>query len=500
MTGTARPPGRRVSVYAGPVTIALASSGGALVVAALIDLTDGGHDALALAVVGALSLAVAAGLHRRFEAPASYRSVQSLSVLTVVWLTMIAVGAIALAFTDIFVAQDGTDRWTAALFESTSGFTTTGMTALPVVQDAGRGVLFFRAASNWLGGLAALITVVAVLPFVTRTRDLVATDKSREAARALAPRIDQGMSNVTRLYGVFTVVTIVAFALTGIGIFDSVAYGLAVVSTGGFSTHSSSLWSEQNAAAEWVAIGAMFLAGTSMAILWWLMRGAIGSMWRSMELRVYAAMVVAATIIVSIGIAGPDEVTGSRQAVFAVASTMSTTGLVAFDWWSWGAGAQVILVLLLAIGPMSGSAAGGFKILRVMVLWEVGRRELVRLVYPRAVHVAKIGGRPLRDRTVQSVAGYLILHIALVLGGAYAVGLFEDGVRRSLVAALSAVSTSGLLLGVRTADELTEGGRLVLLPLMLAGRLAILPLFVTVERAAASSAAFGRRVVGRVRT
>jgi len=491
---------RRVSAYANPAATAYASVGAALVLAALIDLTDGGRDALVLGLVGLASLGIAAVLQRSFRQPRRYQAVQALTVLTVVWVTMIVVGAVALSLTDIFADQDGSRRWSGALFESVSGFTTTGMTSLPAVEDSSRGVLFFRAASNWLGGLAAVVSAIAIVPFVTRTRDLVDTDHTREVAGTLAPTINRGINNVLKVYGGFTAVVVVAFVATGIGVFDGLAYGLAVVSTGGFSTHSSSLWHEQNAAAEWVAIIGMLVAGANVAIIWWIIRGAIGTVWRSIELRVYVGFVAGATIATMIGISGPDDIAVSREAVFAVASSISTTGLVAFDWWSWGAGAQVGLVLLLAIGPMSGSTAGGFRLLRVIVLWEVVRRELVRLVFPRAVHVVKLGGQPVADNTVRSVAGYLILHLGLILGGAYAVGLFEDGVRRTLVAATSAVSTSGLLLGVRTADELTEGSRMMLLPLMLAGRLAILPLFVSIERAAAATAAMGRRLVGQVRT
>ncbi|MDH4170337.1 MAG: hypothetical protein OEW42_12185 [Acidimicrobiia bacterium] len=491
---------RRVSFYAPPAAIAFAAVGGALLVSAAIDLTDEGADAVVLALVGAASAAAAFTLYTRFRSPPRYRAVQALTVLTVVWITMIAVGMLALGLSEVFSELGESRRWSASLFESTSGFTTTGMTALPDVDAASRGVLFFRAAANWLGGLSAVIAAIAVIPFVTRTRDIVDIDHTNEMTRRLAPSIDTGIKNVVRVYLVFTALLVVALIATGIGVFDGVAYGLAIVSTGGFSPHTASFWSERNAAAEWIAILGMLLAGANVAVIWWILRGSIGSLWRSVELRVYAFVVVGAIAAVSIGIAGPDDVTASRQAVFAVASAISTTGLVAFDWWSWGPGAQAILVLLLAMGPMSGSSAGGFRIRRMIVLWEVARRELVRMVFPRAVHVVKMSGRPLTDNTVRSVAGYLILHLGLILGGAYAIGLFEDGVRRSLVAATSAVSTSGLLIGVRAANELTEGTRLMLIPLMLAGRLAILPLFVSIERATATSAAWGRRLAGRVRT
>lgn len=499
MIATGRPAAQRpISVYAVPTAAGLGAAGLCALLAGLVDLTDGAADAATFAFVGLASMGLGLGLIRIFRPPARYRAMQALTSITATLVTMVLVGAVALAGTDAFADLDGSRRVTDAVFESASGFTTTGMTTLPVVQDAGRGVLFFRAASNWVGGLAALIAGVVVLPFVTRTRDLIETDHHHEAARNLAPSIRIGARNVFRFYAAFTGMMAVAFVLTGIGLFDGVAYALAVVSTGGFATHNASLWSEGSPAAEWVAIGGMFVAGTNVAVIWWALRGAVRPIRRSLELRLYVAYVVAAVLVVNVGIGGFDDIAWSREAVFAVASTVSTTGLVAFDWWSWGAGAQVVLVILLAIGPMSRSSAGGMRLIRLVVLWEVARRELVRMVYPRAVHVVKIGGRPLSDDTVRTVAGFLVLYAGLILAGAYVIGLFEDGLRLTLVASVSAVSTTGLLLGVHTAAELTEGARIALIPLMVAGRLAILPLFVSVERAAAVMAHGGRSVYRRI--
>ncbi len=454
-----------------------------LIASALLDLLDGGDDALAMGLMGVAAIAVAAALLKTRRLNHHPRTGQSLTILLLVWVTAIGIGTAVYLVTGTFSGRGFWSAFSDSLFESASGFTTTGMTALPVVEEASRGVLAFRAISNWLGGLGGLTVAVAVLPFLTGTHSLSSDpDRTHGALRSIAPSSRRAMRNILAIYGGFSALLVVAYAATGIGVFNAFAYGLSTASTGGFATNTNSLWGENNAGAEWVAIFGMFVAGTNLAVLWWGIRGAANSVWKSQELRLYVFATTIGVVVTSIAVAANDGALISRQAVFAVASTISTTGLRAHDWEAWHPGATTLLFVFMAIGSMSGSAGGGFRWLRIRTLLAFIRRDLLSRLYPKSVLVVKIDGRPIAESVVQQLVGYLVLYAGFVLAGAYAVALFEDGFRRALIAALSAVSTTGALVGVPSAEQLRVGERAVLVPLMIAGRLAILPVVVSAIR------------------
>ncbi len=269
------------------------------------------------------------------------------------------------------------------------------------------------------------------------------------------------------------------------GPFDAVTYALTTISTGGFENHAGSFAFFDSAIVEWVAVGGMALAGLNIALVAALLRGDIGPLRRSMELRAYFVLLLGGTAVVFsqlIGDLSQPWAETLRQSAFSVTSVVSTTGASVADWGGWPFGPQVILLMLMGVGSMSGSTGSGFRIIRAMALLGYVRRELLRQIQPRSVVVVKVGRETLDEALVSRLIGYQILWVVVAGFAAIGVAIFDVDLVSSLSVAVSALANVGPGLGDVSpsagATGLTAGARMVLVPVMLLGRLEISPLVV----------------------
>jgi trk system potassium uptake protein TrkH len=297
----------------------------------------------------------------------------------------------------------------------------------------------------------------------------------------LTPKVRETAQRLWAVYVGLTVATAVGFAIAGMSAFDAVSHSFTTVSTGGFSNYNRSLAHFESAAIEWVAIVGMFLAGGSFASYYRLLRGRAGPLLRSVEFRAYCVVVVATSGFFFFSEAdsmgyGHD---GARGAMFSVVSIVTTTGFATVDFASWSEVAQVIVLLLLPVGAMAGSTAGGVKLVRVLAVGSVARRELARQLHPRVVRPVRVGATVLDEMVTSRVLGFLVLALAIFGTGMFAVSLTGEDLVTSFSASASAFGNVGPGLGDvgPTADflELSAPARGVLQAVMLLGRLEIYP-------------------------
>lgn len=483
---------RQVTVVGAAAAYAALSVGAAANLAALFDAIDGQASWWRFLVAGVTLTAAGATGRHFYTLPVRYLKTQGWMLATSSLLAVVLLGVAV--YETVGVLDHGTGR---IFFESTSGFTTVGMTAFDDVEQLGNGVLFFRAATNWIGGLLAISMGAALLPSRTHSHDLVSQQqRARGSRRTLAPTVRKGIRNISYFYFGATFAVIAAYSVAGMPWFDAIAHGLSTISTGGFSTRSNSLASFDSAAIEWVAIFGMLLAATSVALLWsaWRSRGQV--VVRSAEFRWFVGSVAAGTALIWWLERGVDGHIPVRTALVAAMSFASTTGLQSFAWDAWTGGSQTILLLLMAAGAMSGSAGGGFVMIRVVILVAYAKRELRRLLYPNMVAAIKVDKQAIPEDTLRSTISHLVLFAGLVLGGAYGVALFEPNLRQSLLTAISGATTTGLLPTVGSAAELERGTRVVLVAVMVIGRLGVTPVAVTID---ALTSRPRERVFGAVR-
>lgn len=460
----------------------------------VMDLTDGEVNQKWFWPIGVVGIATGLfGIRDRYRV-GDPKTSHALGAAVVFWLTLITLSTL------VYLTTGEVGRIDNALFESVAGYSTTSMSIFDsdMLENTDRSVLWWRAGSQWIGGGSALVLAVAIIPFWGGGRELADPTSRHGAFRALAPTPGIAVRHIIEVYGAVTVIAAGVFIVLRVQWFDALTHSLTTISTGGFSNHRLSTAAFDSAAVEWATIFFMVASGASIAVTWWIMRGRLDVMWRSMEMRVYLGVLAIATALFSWwGRSSPGstfEVV--RHGMFTAASTLSTTGHQVTDTSDWSNGTYGVTLFLIGVGSMAGSAGGGFRWLRVIEAIGYFRRELKQQIHPNAVITVKVGSRTVSERSLERMHAHQTLVILCGTAGMFGVALFGGDLITSISASLSALSTFGPGLGdlgpfAEARHALSAPARAVLMPLMLAGRMSIYPVFVA---AAIVAPAIKRRV------
>lgn len=385
----------------------------------------------------------------------------------------------------VYLSSGEVDRVDDAFFESVAGFTTTSLTVLDP-ESLPQWLLAWRAITQWLGGAGALAFALVVIPTFGGQRRLSEVAGGRGRRVVLASTWSHAARRVAVVYVGFTAAVIAAYALAGMGAFDAATFGLTTASTGGFSNYRNSFAHFDSAAIEWVGGWAMGLAGMSIAALVWLVRGQVQALWRSTELKLYAFLILGSTVLVAAW-TWTDTGGGAntiRQSFFAVTSSISTTGFRIADWGHWVTAPQILLLVIIGMGSMAGSAGGGFRLLRVIEILGIVRRELVLQLHPRAVVPVKVSGAVASEASLTRVHNFQILWVLAAATGVFGIASLGGDLPTSISGSISALATAGPglgdLSGFSDTTVLAAPARGVLLALMFLGRLSIYPVVVVI--------------------
>ncbi len=363
-----------------------------------------------------------------------------------------------------------------ALFESVSGLTTTSLTNL-LPESLGRSVLIFRSATQWVGGLGALVLVFVALPAAGRSEEFdVAFAKSftKESTQKTLRRIG-------KFYTALTTVVGIAFFVAGMGFFDSLCHAFTTISTGGFSTRNASIAGFESAAIEWVVAAAMIFSGINIVVLWWIWKRKFESIVKNSEFRFYLLLIVVSLISFGIWIRDYGSFGSvTKDSLFLIASLLSTTGFSTVSW-EFPSAMSGIVLLLLGIGAMAGSAGGGYGSGRLLQHYRFARRELTQQYKPKSVRVVKVSGQVIDERALQRLHGFTAIFIALVAVGALTIALAnpEKTPIQALSISLTALVTAGPFMGssAETTDlNFDATTHVAVSMLMLIGRLSIFPI------------------------
>lgn len=304
-----------------------------------------------------------------------------------------------------------------AVFESVSGFTTTGASILADVEALCHANLFWRSFTHWIGGMGVLVFIMAVLPLAGGGGDL-------HLMRAESPGPDVGklvpksISTARILYGIYLALTLIEFILLLVGgmpFFDSITLTFGTAGTGGFGIRNDSIAS-YSPYLQGVITVFMALFGVNFNLYFLLLCGKIKDVLKSEELRTYIIIMVSAVIIISLDVRSffATGMESFRHAAFQVSSVMTTTGYSTTDFNQWPDLSKVILMIVMCIGSCAGSTGGGIKVARILLVLKNVRRELRRLLHPRSVNVVKFDGKKVTDDVMQGTSVYLCLYILIM--------------------------------------------------------------------------------------
>ena len=426
--------------------------------------------ALILVVVG-LALGV-----RRPKRTALYAR-DGFAVVALAWILLSAFGALP------FVLSGDIPHYVDAFFETVSGFTTTGATVLPEVESLGRGVLFWRSFTHWVGGMGVLVFVMAILP--------MSDGHGMHLMRAEVPgpisgKLVSRMSDSAKiLYGIYLVMTLILIGLLvagGMPLFDSCIHAFGTAGTGGFSCKNISVGAYDNAYFD-VIIGVfMLLFGINFNLYYFLLVRRFREVFRSEELRAYLLIVAAAVLIIAVDVNGQygSFLTSLRHAFFQVSSIITTTGFANTDFNLWPTLSKGVLVVLMFIGACAGSTGGGIKVSRVVIGLKSSLADMRKMIHPNAVTAVRFEDKPLAERTVRGVQVFLSVYLVVFTVSFLLLCLEDFDLVTTFTALATCINNVGPGLEVvgpmGNFSSFSDWGKLLLSFDMLVGRLEIFPM------------------------
>ena len=398
---------------------------------------------VSMALVAAIGFAV-----ERVDPDPDLGPREALLFVSLAWLAAAAIGTIPYLLAGYGTASTVADP-VNALFESMSGFTTTGATVLGEISTDrhSHAVLMWRQLTQWLGGMGIIVLMIAILPEVAvNGAQLMESEAPGPELQKLTPRIEETARALWLIYFGFTVVYVVllyGLHLAGMApnmdLFNAIAHGFTTLPTGGFSPEADSI-AAFSAAVQWVFIPFMVVAGVNFALFWHVLRGEAEVVLENAEFRAYAGALAVVTAVLAVllfrGSAPTIELGGAtqgvtenslRQAAFQIGSLLNSTGYATADFAQWDTDAQILLMFAMFIGGSAGSTGGGVKIVRWLVVGKAIRRELFTSAHPDVVQPVRLGGNVVDEDAIRGIMAFTILYV--VLFGVSAVFLSLDAAR-----------------------------------------------------------------------
>jgi trk system potassium uptake protein TrkH len=361
-----------------------------------------------LLIITGIVVAVGGGIYYVFHDPqATYGAREGFAIVGLGWFLATFIGALPYVFTDILPS------WPDALFESASGFTTTGASVIPEPSKVPKSILFWRSMTHWLGGMGIVVLSIAVLPFLgVGGMGMLKAEVPSPVVDKLRPRVTETARSLWKVYLILTVAEVILLCAFGMEPFDSICHSFGTVATGGFSTKDTSIEFYQNLYIHWTITVFMFAAGLNFTLHFQALSGNPRSYWKSLEFRVYLIIFLTASAFLTLRTYGThfdSLVDAISHCAFQTSSIMTTTGFVTADWEKWSWDCQWILLCLMFLGGCAGSTGGGMKCLRLIVSTKHIFRELTLLIHPRAVIPLKVDQRVVPNATVNSIIAFLSL-------------------------------------------------------------------------------------------
>lgn len=399
----------------------------------------------------------------------------SYMIVASAWIIASVAGALP------FIISGGIPRFADALFETCSGFSTTGATILEDVESLPASILFWRCLTQWLGGMGIIVLFAALLPnFGIKGQNIAGAETPGPEESKISARFSETARLMYTAYIVLTVVLTGLLLLGGMGLYDAVCHALTTMATGGFSTHNEGIPFFNSTYICWVLTVFMIIAGTNFNLFFVAIRGDVKKAVQDDEFRAYIFIAAAATVLLVISIMTQGTYTDFGKALtdaaFQTATIMSTTGYASANFIEWPAFAQMILVLLMLCGGSSSSTAGGIKVVRVVSLFRMIRYEVKRALHLNIVYDIKYNGRKMSSETLTYIMTFMTTYIFTLFAALFLISVTGDGnLVSNFTAVLSCISNVGPGLDL-TGPECnfnfySDFSKYVLSFVMIAGRL-----------------------------
>lgn len=426
-----------------------------------------------------LLMAVVGGGLAYMPARTQFYTREGFFAVGLIWVVTGVAGALPFYFCGQFPS------FVDCLFESCSGFTTTGATILTDIEALPKGILFWRSFTHWLGGMGVLVLATALLPSMgIRSHYLTQAETPGPVFSKLVPKQSQTSKILYSIYFVLTLAEVVCLKIAGMPLYDCFIHAFSSAGTGGFSNRNASVGAYGDPVIEMIIAVFILLFSVNFAMYFLILCRRFQEVLESDELRFFLAVVAGSTLVIAFNIRGiyDGPLQCLRYSFFQVISVISTTGFATADFCMWPQLSQMIFVLLMICGACAGSTGGGVKCSRILLSIKSIRREIRRIIHPNVVEVVKLDGKVVKEDNLKSVKIFLVCYMFLTLAFSLIVALDDFPFAECVTAAITCISNVGPGVGMigpagnfHAFSPLTK---ISLSLLMIIGRLEIFPILV----------------------
>ena len=382
-----------------------------LVLPALVGLIYREHASVSYLAVAVLCLILGVLLTHKKPRSTNLYTREGFVAVALSWIIMSIFGAIP------FVLTGDIPFYVDALFETISGFTTTGSSILTDVESISKASLFWRSFSHWIGGMGVFVFIMAILPMMGgSTMNLMKAESPGPSVSKLVPHVKD---TAKILYGIYIAITICEATILralGMPLFDSLTTTFGTVGTGGFGIRNDSIAGYSPAIQITITVF-MILSGINYTAYFYILTGKIKELFKIEEVRWYLAIIFGSVAVITWNVRSlyPTFSETLRHAFFQVGSIITTTGYATTDFDLWPALSKTLLVTLMFIGACAGSTSGGIKVSRILILLKTIRKELSLIIHPRQVKKIRMDGHPVDHETLRSANVFLVVYFVLLL-------------------------------------------------------------------------------------
>ena len=406
---------------------------------------------------------------------------------SIVWIVFSAFGMLPFIFGSSHL------NVSEGFFEAMSGFTTTGATVIRDVESCSHGILMWRALTQWIGGLGIVVFTLTVISSLNNSKGLFMFHA--EVSGITHDKIGARIANTAKiLWGIYALVTFVLILLLWLGpmtFFESVCHAFTTISTGGYSTRNESIAAYDSAYIKSVLSVFMFIGGVNFSLIYLAMRGYLREVWRNDVLRTFLALIAVNYVFVLFSVLHSGHWNSWQNLtidpVFHIVSAMTSTGLGAGNFESWGEITLVLTFFMMFFGACAGSTTGGAKIDRFLYLLKNCAFEIKRTISPRSMKAIRVNGQIITQEQSREIMAFMVIYTALIVLGGVLLSAMDFPIIDAFFSSISCVSNNGLGAGVTgvtgSYDFLPAIGKWVMSFLMLAGRLEIFALIALVTPA-----------------
>lgn len=449
-----------------------------LLIPSFVSLYYGEDSGFAYVITSIICLVIGIALTFRKPVNKAFYAKDGFISVALCWIVLSITGALP------FVFNGEIPSIVDAMFETISGFTTTGATILSDVEALSKCNLFWRSFTHWIGGMGVLVFVLCILPLAGGDNmHLMKAESPGPSVNKLVPRVRDTALILYGIYIVLTIIEVVLLLISGMTVFDALTTSFGTAGTGGFGIKNNSMAGYSMTIQNIVGVF-MMLFGVNFSIYFLFLVRKPKQILKSEELRVYVGIIAISTIIIGINIRGsfPSIWVALQQAFFQVSSIITTTGFATVDFNLWPSLSKGVLILLMFVGACAGSTGGGIKVSRLVILWKDIKNEIASFIHPRSVRTIRIEGKKVNNEIVNSVKTYISLYLVIYISSVLLISFENFSFETNFTAVAATLNNVGPGLdGVGPMENFAKYSsfsKCILMFDMLAGRLELIPMVI----------------------